>query len=157
MGAVMKKIILFLTVVILIAGCSQLEEDPVPSNILHLERTELISGESAAEIINHLHDKAVTPAKNYVGRYEGDGHTATYYLSLYNNRAEADSELGAMVESMERGGHVFDHIRKRTVNDHEVWMALGMGQAHYFYVQDNRLVWLAVDVPVAEEAIKSLF
>lgn len=152
----MKKLIPVLAVVVLLAACSQQEEGPVPSSILHLERTELLSGDSAAEIINHLHQKSVTPAENYVGRYEGEGHTATYYVSLYNTPEEADTELDAMVESMELGGHIFDHVRQRSVNDRYIWMALGMGQAHYFYAEGNQLIWLAIDVPVAEDAIQSL-
>jgi len=141
---------------LVIAGCSPREETPLPSEILHLEMTESLSGEQAAEIIDHLHQKEVTPAQNYVGRYEGDGHTATYYLSLYDTSSEADEELNAMVESMERGGHVFDHVRKLTIKERDVWMALGMGQAHYFYAEGNQLIWLAIDVPLAEEAIESL-
>jgi hypothetical protein len=153
----MKQLIALLLVVICVAGCSRPDDGPVPSHILQLERTELISGERAAEIINHLHSQNVTPSENYVGRFEGDGHTATYYLSLYENAPEAAAELDVMVESMERGGHIFDHVRKRNVNDHDVWMALGMGQAHYFFARDNQLIWLAVDVPIAEDAVKSLF
>jgi len=153
----MRTLILIPVVLLLLVSCAQREESPVPESILHLERTELLSGESASEIINHLHQIEVTPADNYVGRYEGDGHRATYYLSLYEDSNEANSELQAMVASMERGGHVFDHIRKISVKDHEVWMALGMGQAHYFFARDNRLIWLAVDVPIAEDAVNSLF
>jgi len=153
----MRKLITLPLVLLVIVACSQREESPAPDAILHLNRTELLSGESAAEIINHLHQKNVTPAENYVGRYEGDGHTATYYLSLYSDVDEANSELRAMVETMERGGHIFDHIRKISVNDRDVWMALGMGQAHYFFAQDNRLIWLSVDVPIAQDAIQSLF
>lgn len=153
----MRKPITLLVTLLLIAACSEQKDKPAPAAILHLEQTDLLSGESAAEIINHLHQKVVTPSENYVGRYEGNGHTATYYLSVYTTVDEANSELELMVENMERGGHIFDHVRKRSINDRDVWMALGMGQAHYFYTQDNRLIWLAVDVPIAEDAIQSLF
>ncbi len=152
----MKKLFAISAILLLIAGCSPRDESPLPSAILHLEKTETLTGEEAAEVINHLHQKEVTPAENFVGRYEGEGHSATYYLSLYGSSEEALAELDAMVESMERGGHVFDHIRKIAIQDHDVWMALGMGQAHYFYAEDNRLIWLAADVPVAEDAIASL-
>lgn len=153
----MKCVLPLFLVLCILPACSPREESPLPDRILHLERTEVISGDAAAEIINHLHQKEVTPAVNYVGRYRGEGYSATYYLSLYDSSDEARAELDAMVASMEMGGHVFDHIRKRNVKGHDVWMALGMGQAHYFFAENNRLVWLAIDVPVAEDAIESLF
>ncbi len=152
----MKKLTTFFVILFLFIGCSQKDESPVPSEILDLKLTELIAGDPAGEIINHLHQESVTKGDNYVGRYANDEYTATYYLSVYENEAEALSELQAMVASMEMGGHIFDHIRPITVNERAVWMALGMGQAHYFYAVENRLVWLAVDVPIAEDAIKSI-
>jgi uncharacterized protein YcfL len=152
----MKKLTTPFLILFLLFGCSQKEDSPVPSEILDLQRTELISGEAAAEIINHLHQQSVTQGDNYVARYGNNEYTATYYLSVYENETEAQYELQAMVASMERGGHVFDHVRPITVNERAVWMALGMGQAHYFYAEGSRLVWLAVDVPIAEDALKSI-
>jgi hypothetical protein len=152
----MKRLVPLIAAVLLASGCSSDIETPLPSSILMLDLAETLSGEEAAGIINHLHDSEVASAENYVGRYHGAGLSATYYLSVYETGDEAHAELDAMVAGMERGGHVFDHVRRRTVNERDVWMALGMGQAHYFYSQDNRLIWLAVDVPIAEDAIESL-
>lgn len=152
----MKKILYIIPALLLIAGCTPRDGEPVPHTILHLDRAEVLSGDAAAEIINHLHQKSVVPEENYVGRYKGNDQTATYYLSIYANPDEAEAELHTMIESMERGGHVFDHIREINVNDHNIWMALGMGQAHYFYAEGNRLIWLAIDIEIAEEGIKSL-
>lgn len=152
----MKNLTTVFVILFLFLGCSQKEESSVPSEILDLKLEELISGDTAAEIINHLHQQTVTKGDNYVGRYTNGEYTATYYLSVYENEAEALTELQAMIASMEMGGHVFDHVRPITVNEQSVWMALGMGQAHYFYTEGNRLVWLAVDVPIAEDAIKSI-
>jgi hypothetical protein len=152
----MKRIALLLPVLILLVACSKRDETPLPDAILSMALTETLTGAEAAEIIDHLHQDSVAPERNYVGRYRGDENSATYYLSVYGTADEAQSELVAMVAGLERGGHVFDHVRMRSVNGKDVWMALGMGQAHYFYAEGNRLIWLAVDIVVAEEAIQSL-
>jgi hypothetical protein len=140
----------------LFASCSDRETSPLPQSILNLELSEKIQGAAAAEIINHLHLKEVAAVENFIGRYRDNGHSATYYLSLYSNSTEAEAELTAMVASMKMGGHVFDHVRRRTVNEKDIYMALGMGQAHYFYSDDNKLIWMAIDIPIAEDAIKAL-
>jgi len=152
----MKVLFTIPVLLLFIMGCSPREESPLPNAILNLEKVETLSGNEAANVIDHLHQNEVTPAQNYVGRYADEQYTATYYLSLYDSSDEAQEELRAMVESMERGGHVFDHVRKINIKDKDVWMALGMGQAHYFYAEGNQLIWLAIDVPLAEEAIESL-
>jgi hypothetical protein len=152
----MKRIALLLPVLFLLVACSKRDETPLPDAILSMSLTETLTGTEAAEIIDHLHQGTVAPDRNYVGRYRGDGNSATYYLSVYGTVDEAQSELDAMVAGLERGGHVFDHVRVRSVNGKDVWMALGMGQAHYFYAEGDRLIWLAVDVVVAEDAIQSL-
>jgi hypothetical protein len=141
---------------VILVSCTMRDPSPLPERILDLKLSEKIKGDAATEIIDHLHMKSVAPSDNYIGRYRDNGHTATYYLSLYNDPAEAEAELHAMVSSMELGGHVFDHIRQRSVNNREIYMALGMGQAHYFYSEGNELIWLAIDIPIAETVICSL-
>jgi hypothetical protein len=143
-------------ILISLVSCTMRAPSHLPESILDLMLSEKIEGDAATEIIDHLHMKSVAPSDNYIGRYRNDLHTATYYLSLYDDPAEAEAELDAMVSSMGLGGHVFDHVRQRTLNNREIYMALGMGQAHYFYSEENKLIWLAIDIPIAEKAISSL-
>jgi hypothetical protein len=143
-------------ILISLVSCTMRAPSHLPESILDLMLSEKIEGDAATEIIDHLHMKSVAPSDSYIGRYRNDLHTATYYLSLYDDPAEAEAELDAMVSSMGLGGHVFDHVRQRTLNNREIYMALGMGQAHYFYSEENKLIWLAIDIPIAEKAISSL-
>ncbi len=58
-----------------------------------------------------------------------------------------------MARVMEEEGHGFSHLMQRVQNGIVFYMALGQGQAHYFFARSVELVWLAVDKEIAEQAI----
>ncbi len=151
-----KSTIVFLLLSIILFACSPRERTPLPPHILDMKLHETVTGASAREIINHLHMKNVVPEENFIGRYAGTEHHATYYLSMYHDSASANEALSEMLQAMQGGGHVFDHIRKLRIGERDIYMALGMGQAHYFFTRDDQLIWTAIDIPIAEKAISSL-
>lgn len=150
--------VLLLSLLVLVAA--QASEQPVdyalPSVIAGMEITEGISGEEAARIVNRMHRGEVATRANFIGHYQGGGNTATYYVSLYESPDQAKAAMEAMATVMRQEGHGFSHLMKRTEQGTDFYMALGQGQAHYFFAKDNELAWLAVDIPVAEAAVKEI-
>lgn len=150
--------VLLLSLLVLVAA--QASEQPVdyalPSVIAGMEITEGISGEEAARIVNRMHRGEVATRANFIGHYQGGGNTATYYVSLYESPDQAKAAMEAMATVMRQEGHGFSHLMKRTEQGTDFYMALGQGQAHYFFARDNELAWLAVDIPVAEAAVKEI-
>jgi hypothetical protein len=128
----------------------------LPQSIAGMELVQAIEGAEAAAIIDRLHHGTVATRANAIGEYAGGGRSATYYVSLYDNPKQAVQAMEDMAAVMSGGGHGFSHLMKRTAADREFYMALGQGQAHYFFARDAELVWLAVDMDVAEGAVKEV-
>lgn len=149
----------FLTLVLVNPGQSsadQAEINFLPSSIAEMNLVETISGSKAVRIINQMHHGNVATKSNYIGRYLGTTSSATYYVSIYDDSAQAEKAMEDMSRVMEQQGHGFAHLMKRNEKGRIFYMALGQDQAHYFFARDVELVWLAVDVQVAEKAIKEI-
>jgi len=128
----------------------------LPESIAGMALVRSIEGGEAAAIIDRLHHGTVATRANAIGEYEGGGKSATYYISWYDEPGQAEQAMEDMAAVMFEGGHGFSHLMKRNAQDREFYMALGQGQAHYFFAKEAELVWLAVDMEVAEEAVKEV-
>jgi hypothetical protein len=125
----------------------------LPANISGMEQKKVISGEEAATIINRMHRGDVATHADYIAEYRGAAGSATYYLSLYENPEQAAKAMKDMARVMEEEGHGFSHLMQRVHNGQVFYMGLALGQAHYFFARGVELVWLAVDVAIAEQAV----
>jgi len=128
----------------------------LPESIMHMEKKRTFSGEKASRTVDRMHRGQVATGRDFIAEYMGSGHSATYYLSLYADPDKAHEAMESMARVMEETGHEFTHLMPRTVKGKKVFMALGHGQAHYFFARDNELVWLAVDTEVAEAALEEV-
>lgn len=140
---------------VVLSGQSLAEQGAVhlPRAIAGMEMETVIEGAEAARIIDRMHRGKVATRENAIASYSGRGYSATYYVSLYDDPGQAEQAMEDMARVMAEGGHGFAHLMKRTRDEHQFYMALGQGQAHYFFARDVELIWLAVDKGIAEEAI----
>ncbi|TVQ99416.1 MAG: hypothetical protein EA399_07445 [Desulfovibrionales bacterium] len=125
----------------------------IPQSIAGMTLINLIDGDEAATIIDRMHRGNVATQANFIAMYQGLDASATYYVSLYDNPQQALLDKEEMAEIMAREDHGFSHLMRRTKNDMVFYMALGQGQAHYFFARDNELIWLAVNIDMAEKAL----
>ena len=128
----------------------------IPRSIAGMDLVELIDGERAAVIIDRMHRGDVATQANFIAEYQGPPGAATYYVSLYNDPSQAVDDMQEMAVIMAKEGHGFSHLMRREKNGTAFYMALGQGQAHYFFARDIELVWLAVDMDVAEKALEEI-
>lgn len=135
---------------------SQSAKLALPETIAGMTLVRAIEGDEAAAIIDRLHHGNVATQANAIGEYQGAGRSATYYVSLYADPELAVRAMEDMAAVMSGGGHGFSHLMKRTAGEREFYMALGQGQAHYFFAREAELVWLAVDMDVAERAVQEV-
>ncbi len=133
------------------------DELKLPESILEMEKTEVMKGEEASTKVDRMHRGEVATGRDFIAEYSDGEYSATYYVSLYDEPEVAVEARQEMARVMEETSHEFSHFMQRTVNGHTVYMALAHGQAHYFFAQDKELVWLAVDMPVAEDSLKEIF
>src|SRR3989338_6388163 len=129
----------------------------VPSSICSLNLQEVISGSQAQQILNAMHDKSVTPASSQIGRYRGTEGEAALYVSAYGSVSEASEAGLKMRRRIDDGNTIFSHVREVSLGGKNITMCLGLGQAHYFFSEDERLYWLAVDPGLAHKSIVAVF
>ena len=127
---------------------------PEKLGVLQLERA--VTGDDARAIVDRLHGRAVSPSRSTVGIYGGGGGTATLYVSRYARADSAAAVLEKMVEGIDRPGSPFDHLRLLPAAQHSTYMCLGMGQAHFFFACREQLIWLSVDIPLAQAALDAV-
>ena len=128
----------------------------VPKLLGTLSLAQSIAGSDARVLVNKLHGRAVTPQDNVVGTYKGDEGSATLYVSYYPSADSARNVSLAMANRIATGLAPFEHFRTFEEGRNPVFMCLGLGQAHFFFVCNQRLYWLASDIGVAEVALHQL-
>lgn len=128
----------------------------LPTQLAGVPRIQLIDGEKANTILDRMHDKEVTPTTNIIAVYEDGNSNAVVYLSVYRSSDDARKAYGKMAQSIEKGNILFTDYRAVRINDIDASFCLGQGQDHYFFVNDDRLYWLAADRAKVEAMVLEL-
>jgi len=144
----------FAVTILLLNGCG-FGEVPLPQSIGILRLEKFQTGEEARREIDRLHGKQIGFRHGYIGFYVAEKGSAQLWLSEHNSYSEAAEAVEKMAGSMTQDRQQsFWHLRQMVVEEQKVYFALGMGQVHYFFQKGAKVIWLAVDPPIAQEAIK---
>jgi hypothetical protein len=129
----------------------------LPQSIGPLALVKLQSGEEARKEIDRLHGKPLGYREGYIGTYAGGDGKAKLWVSEYGSLEEAAKATARMVQGMKGGKQKnFWHFQEIPIEGVPVYFVVGMGQAHYFFQKGVKVIWLAVDPPLAKQAIRDL-
>lgn len=129
----------------------------LPQSIGPLTLVKSQSGEEARQEIDRLHGKQLDFRKGYIGTYGGEDRGAKVWVSEYDSDAKASEAFGKMTRKMTLSGQKnFWHFQEIPIEGVPVYFLVGMGQAHYFFQKGIKVIWLAVDPPLAKQAIRDL-
>jgi hypothetical protein len=133
-------------------------DSPLPPAIHGLPLVEQHEGREAAEILGEMHEQDVAPSESYIGHYGTDAMGAVVYISRFGSPAEADSQQVAMATGIRRadGASGYGHHSRFRVTGKRVDMVFGFGQIHYFYAEDERLMWVGAHPAIARAALAEL-
>ena len=132
------------------------EKLEMPHSIAGIDLTRIVAGKDAAEVINHLHGKGVSPSHNSIAIYAGEKGSAILYLSVYAEEKEAEESLDRMRSAISQGNPVFAHYTEVEVSGRIVYFCVGQGQSHYFFRHQDKLYWLAADRGIARVGLEEL-
>jgi hypothetical protein len=120
---------------------------------MRLEKVQ--SGEEARREIDRLHGKQIGFLRGYIGTYAAENGSGQLWVSEHGSEREATEAIERMAQTMKQAKQQqFWHFRKMMVAQRPVYLAVGMGQAHYFFQKGAKVIWLAVDPSLAKEAIR---
>jgi len=147
-------VLLSMATLILITACSSADV-PLPQSIGSLRLEKVQSGEEARREIDRLHGKQIDFRRGYIGTYVAENGSGQLWVSEHGSESEAAEAVENMDRSLKQGKQEsFWHFRKIMIEQWPVYLAVGMGQVHYFFQKGVRVIWLAVDSPLAKEAIR---
>ena len=136
-----------------------------PAEMAGLKLSHFFQGKEAMAKIDKLHGKEIEMKNGYVAHYQGNRARAMLYISEFDGREQARQQLDLMKEKIKKGVKGFAHFREFKVKDLSVsqpqkagktiYLVMGFGQVHYFYLDSSRVIWLAVDPSVAGSVLKA--
>lgn len=139
-----------------LAGFAIAVDAEPPQSLGELRLVHALRGKEALQAIDHLHGKEVGGEDAYTAHYENNGAVAMLYVSKASSSGQAARQVKRMTERIQRGNTPFYHLKASEREETTVYSALGQGQIHYFYRQGLSVIWLAVDPPVARQALADL-
>jgi len=127
---------------------------PLPQSIGAMRLEKVQSGEEARREIARLHGKQIGFLRGYIGTYVAENGGGKLWVSEHSSEKEATEAIEKMAHGMKQEKQQFWHFRKMMIEQRPVYFAVGMGQAHYFFENGTKGIWLAVDPSLAKEAIR---
>jgi hypothetical protein len=148
----------WLLLLFLLMACSGGSGDTslLPDRIHGLALSKSTTGEEAEEMIARLHAKSVAPAASEIGYYGTSDPPLTLYVSRFKSTEEARDQVDIMAETIGPGSSGFGHHRVERVAGTDAHYVVGYGQAHYFFVDRDKVLWLAAPMDVAQPALLEL-
>jgi len=154
----MRGIFLFLYLVIGITSCNDKTIPAVPNlpkTMGELKLRDTVTGVKANKFIHRMHGK-LTGAQNSIIGYYGHGKNNALYLSTFEDDKQAEKALKKMSTKIMNTTAGFTPV----TSDHSASMILyqtkGMGLTHFFYRQDNFVIWWQVEPEKAEATLTHL-
>jgi hypothetical protein len=138
---------------LLLIACSP-NDIPLPQHIGSMRLEKVQSGEEARREIDRLHGKQISFLRGYIGTYVAENGGGQLWLSEHSSAKEATEAIEKMADGMKQEKQQFWYFRKMIIEQRPVYLAVGMGQAHYFFQNGTKVIWLAVDPSLAKEAIR---
>ena len=127
---------------------------PLPQTIGSMRLGKVQSGEEARREIDRLHGKQISFLRGYIGTYLAENGRGQLWVSEHSSEREATEAIEKMAHGIKQGKQQFWHFRKMMIEQRPVYLAVGMGQAHYFFQNRAKVIWLSVDPSLAKEAIR---
>jgi hypothetical protein len=153
LGLLVVAVLLFAVFVVVRLSVSS---GDVPQELGALELDRAVVGNDARAIVDRMHGRTVTPSRSAVGYYSGPGGKAALYVSRYAHSDSATAVLARMAKRIDRPGGPFDQLRLLPADRNRTYMCLGLGQAHFFFACREYLVWLSVDIPLAQTTLDAV-
>lgn len=126
----------------------------LPATLAGVPRSDQVIGRAALAEIKRLHGKGFPLTDGAMARYGED--TATLWVSSTWAPFLAARQVEAMTDRISEGRSPFTPTGTHEVGSTTVYVLTGMGQVHYYFQLDRRVVWLAISPPLAEQGLEEL-
>lgn len=124
----------------------------LPESIAGVSLTSKLTGTDATEEFSMLHNEHFPLTSGAVGIY-GDNQVAVWVggapLPFMATRL-----VDAMRDKIAEGNSPFTPLSARQEDGRTIYALEGMGQKHFYFQSNNRVIWLAAEPALADKALQ---
>ncbi len=126
----------------------------LPASLAGLPLTVQVTGQEALTEIDRLHNQPIPSLGATIAGY-GDGTATAWAASTWASFLAAQ-QVEDMTARIAEGNSPFTFVETRDVAGIPVYVLTGMGQTHYYFQLDRRVIWLSISPPLAEQGLVEL-
>jgi hypothetical protein len=134
-----------------------LTKEGIPAKLGALTLTQSKMGSAALAEFAQMHGKGFDLIGGYVAQYAGAGSTATLWVAQAKDAPAAQEMTEQMAARIGAGNAVFTNLQSLNIGGRILYQVDGMGQAHFFYAVNDKIVWVGVDDAQAGEVLHALW
>lgn len=128
-------------------------EATLPASLADLSLAQATTGWPATVEIARLHRQEFPLTSGALGVY-GEGRQVTLWVAGAPLELLAERMLAEMRARIAEGESPFTPAGERRDGERPVYELDGLGQKHFYFRSGDRLIWLAADPALAEEALR---
>jgi len=130
------------------------DDATLPEALAGLRVENSTFGRDAVAEIVRMHDDAFPITSGAAGSYGGNGE-AKLWVAGTESVMSASRLVSAMRDAISVGDSPFQPIDEISLKGRKIYVLTGMGQRHYYFQAGSWVVWLAVELDIAEQVIEA--
>ena len=136
---------------------AQLNKDGIPEQIGTLSLKSSKIGADALSEFEAMHGGSLNLKTGYRADYVDGTASAILWVGQAQSATDAQALVKDMADKIGSGNPMFNNLTPLSIGSRTIYEAEGQGQLHFFYVVNDKIVWLASDGDHATGALHSLW
>lgn len=143
-----SSVIIFILMVVFISSFS-MEDDTlshegghIPDYIGAFNLANKIEGEEANQIVNQLYGREIKFDEAYAIEYQTNGGS---YALVYISESNQEGEIAKLYEEVKqkiKASNAYSNHSEKEINDKVIQYAFESEKDNYYFVSDNRFIWV---------------
>jgi hypothetical protein len=136
---------------------AQLNKDGIPTQIGTMTLKSSKIGKDALSEFEGLHGSSFDLKTGYRADYVDNTAKATLWVGQAQSADAANTMVKDMGDKIGSGNAMFSNLQTLNISGRTIYEVDGLGQMHFFYAANDKIVWLASDPGYAPDALHSIW
>lgn len=136
---------------------AQLNKDGIPAQVGTMSLQSSKVGTDTLGEFESMHGSSFNLKTGYRADYADGAAKATLWVGQAQSADSAQTLTKEMADKIGAGNAMFTNLRTLTITGRTIYEVEGLGQLHFFYAANDKIVWLASDADHAPDALHSIW
>jgi hypothetical protein len=136
---------------------ARLNKDGIPTQIGTMTLKSSQIGKDALSEFEAMHGSSFDLKTGYRADYVDNTAKATLWVGQAQTADAAGTLVKDMANKIGSGNAMFSNLQSLNISGRTIYEVEGLGQLHFFYATDDKIVWLASDPGYAPDALHSIW